>query len=100
MVFVLESVGSFSAFLIAIFYLAGFTLVYFLKHGFFQFKQFVLTKLQNLPYLILSFSLFLNNSNSFSLCYIDLVNLFCVISMTKYIRFGLCVSVWMGRNNF
>ena len=34
------------------------------------------------------------------LVYIDLVNLFCVISRAKCIRLGLCISVWMGRKNF
>ena len=57
----------------------------------------------NLPRLILSLFSFFNffkYSNSFSLCYIDLVNLFCVILRAKCICLGLCVSVGMGLENF
>ena len=40
LVFVLVSVGSFPFFETPFFHLVRFLLVYFLKHGFFQFKQF------------------------------------------------------------
>ena len=38
-------------------------------------------------------------SNSFSLLY-EHSQFFCIISRAKYVRFELCVSVWMGRENF